>query len=89
MKRSPGKYAQSSSVKISEIFDPITGYTGFEEGLMALHDGSPEEVREEALRQCRCSKGRFIAANGSPITPGTPQENVHVLIDTIKEAGYR
>lgn len=64
MKRSPGKYAQSSSVKISEIFDPITGYTGFEEGLMALHDGSP-------------------------ITPGTPQENVHVLIDTIKEAGYR
>lgn len=50
MKRWPGKYAQSSSVKISEIFDPITGYTGFEEGLMALHDGSPEEVREEALR---------------------------------------
>jgi hypothetical protein len=59
------------------------------DSLSLLHDGCPEEVREEVLRQYRCSKGRFIAANGSPITPGTPQENVHVLIDTIKEVGYR
>ncbi len=59
------------------------------DSISLLHDGSPGDVREEVLRQCSCSKGSFVAANGSPITPGTPQENVHALKKTVKEEATR
>jgi uroporphyrinogen-III decarboxylase len=80
------------TLDICEITEVVSGELclfGNLDSISLLHDGCSEEVREEVLRQYRCSKGRFIAANGSPITPGTPQENVRVLIDTIKEVGYR
>jgi len=54
------------------------------DSLSLLHDGGPGEIRAEVLRQAACSRGGFIAANGSPITPGTPSENVHALIDAVR-----
>jgi hypothetical protein len=54
------------------------------DSLSLLHDGTPEEIRSEVLRQMSCSRGEFIAANGSPITPGTPSENVHALSDAAR-----
>ncbi len=54
------------------------------DSLVLLHDGPPEAIRAEVQRQAaedgRAGGGAFIAANGSPITPGTPEENVRALI---------
>ena len=86
---------ESKKTFILEICDILQGageglcLFGNLDSITLLHDGSPAEIRGEMLRQVGCSKGNFIAANGSPVTPGTPPENVHALIDTIKEAGYR
>ena len=50
-----------------------------------LHRGTPEEVRDEVLSQAEGLPDNFIAANGSPITMGTPEENVHALINTVRK----
>ena len=55
------------------------------DSISLLHDGSSGEVKHEVMRQCGCSRGSFVVANGSPITPGTPRENVHALIQTVRE----
>jgi hypothetical protein len=55
------------------------------DSLTLLHDGSPGMIRKEVIRQKARSSGNFIAANGSPITPGTPEENVKAMITAAKE----
>lgn len=51
-----------------------------------LHNGSEEEVREEVRKQLDGAKNNFIVSNGSPITNGTPEENVHAMIQEVKNA---
>ncbi len=55
------------------------------DSITLLHDGHPDQVREEVLEQARGADCWFITANGSPITPGTPEENVETLIRTARE----
>lgn len=55
------------------------------DSITLLHDGNPEEIRDEVLRQARGSSNNFIVANGSPITTGTPEENVKTMIEVAKE----
>jgi uroporphyrinogen-III decarboxylase len=55
------------------------------DSITLLHDGNPQQIRDEVLRQAEGAKGGFITANGSPITPGTPEENVRIMIETTKE----
>ncbi|MFH1583891.1 MAG: uroporphyrinogen decarboxylase family protein, partial [Actinomycetota bacterium] len=49
-----------------------------------LHNGTPEEVRDEVIKQVQEAKNNFIIANGSPITIGTPEANIKSLINTGK-----
>lgn len=49
-----------------------------------LHDGTVEEVKEEVQRQLQGANYNFIVSNGSPITNGTPVENVHAMIQEVK-----
>lgn len=43
--------------------------------------GSAEDVKRETLRQLESARlGRFVMANGSPIAPGTPKENIETMI---------
>ncbi len=48
------------------------------------HHSTPDEVRIEVLRQAQGLSSGFVVANGSPITPGTPEENVDAMIRTVK-----
>jgi hypothetical protein len=50
------------------------------DAIYLLHDGTPEDVEKEVLKQFESSNCNFITCNGSPITPGTPPENVRALI---------
>jgi hypothetical protein len=56
------------------------------DSITLLHSGNPEEIRREVMKQSEGSDGFFIVANGSPITPGTPSENIHTLIQAAGEA---
>ncbi|MBN1903358.1 hypothetical protein JW926_18715, partial [Candidatus Sumerlaeota bacterium] len=43
--------------------------------------GSKDDVRRETLRQLEASRiGRFVMANGSPLAPGAPNENIQEMI---------
>jgi uroporphyrinogen-III decarboxylase len=56
------------------------------DSIAVLQDGKPEEVRAEVLRQAEAAPSGFIVANGSPITPGTPPENLEAMIRASREA---
>ena len=46
-----------------------------------LRLGEPDEIRTEVRRQLRAADhGPFVLANGSPIVPGTPVENLDAYI---------
>jgi len=48
--------------------------------------GTPGDVERETLRQLEAaSSGRFVMANGSPIAPGTPRENIETMIETVRK----
>lgn len=51
-----------------------------------LHDGSTEEIYMETLKQLEGAGNNFITCNGSPITPGTPQNNVKKMIEAGKSS---
>lgn len=51
--------------------------------------GTPEDVTQETRRQMRAAEyGRFVMANGSPLTPSTPVENLHAMVRTARERPY-
>ena len=50
-----------------------------------LYNGTLEEIRKEVIKQAKGAKNNFIIANGSPITMGTPEENIKSLINAVKE----
>lgn len=50
-----------------------------------LRFGTQADVRRETLKQLQALQyGRFVMANGSPIAPETPRENVHMMIETTR-----
>ena len=55
------------------------------EYIIKLKDRGYKKVRDEVIAQVQGAKNNFIIANGSPITIGTPEENIKSLINTAKE----
>ena len=55
------------------------------DSISLLHNGTPKEVKDEVIAQARGAKNNFIIANGSPITPGTPEANIKSFISAAKE----
>ncbi len=78
------------TLDIREIRDRVGGRAcvfGNVDSLMLLHDGSAKQVRDEALRQAAGAERGFVVSNGSPITPGTPAQNVRALIEAARGGG--
>ncbi|MGQ9616567.1 MAG: uroporphyrinogen decarboxylase family protein [Spirochaetota bacterium] len=79
---------KSFKLDVAEIYPRLKGSIclfGNIDSITLLHDGTPEQIRQEVLRQASGVDGWFITANGSPITPGTPEENIEAMIYTAKE----
>jgi hypothetical protein len=55
------------------------------DSITLLRHGAPGQVRAEVRRQAAGAGAGFLAANGSPVAPGTPPENVRALIDAGRE----
>jgi len=76
------------SLEISEIYRRINGRMtlfGNLDSVDILQKGTQEDVKRETVRQISvCGKGRFIMANGCPISFSTPVENVRAMIETAK-----
>lgn len=70
---------------IKEIIGDRVCIFGNLDAIYLLHDGKPEEVEKEVLKQFENSRNNFITCNGSPITPGTPPENIKALIRAGRE----
>jgi uroporphyrinogen-III decarboxylase len=66
--------------RIKEIIGDRACIFGNLDAIYLLHDGKSEDVEKEVVRQFENSRNNFITCNGSPITPGTPPENVKALI---------
>ncbi|MGZ8553415.1 MAG: uroporphyrinogen decarboxylase family protein [Chitinophagaceae bacterium] len=66
--------------RIKKIIGDRVCIFGNLDAIYLLHDGTPEDVEKEVLKQFKNSKCNFITCNGSPVTPGTPPENVKTLI---------
>jgi hypothetical protein len=76
------------TIDIRKIRDRVGGRLcvfGNIDSITLLHDGRPEDVRAEVLRQAEGSRGNFVVSNASPITPGTPKRNVKTMIDVAKQ----
>lgn len=72
-------------VKIRQKTEGRVCLFGNLDSLNLLNSGTSENIKNEALRQSNGLNTGFIISNGSPITPGTPVENVKALIDFAKE----
>lgn len=46
-----------------------------------LHYGTPEDIRKEVEIQLDGANNNFITCNGSPITSGTPPENIQAMVE--------
>lgn len=54
-----------------------------------LYHGRPKEIEAAVCAQLRAARvGPFVVANGSPIVPGTPPENVEALIRAARTYGH-
>ena len=53
-----------------------------------FHNGTPKEVRDEVIAQVHGAKNNFVIANGSPLTPGTSEENIKSFINVAKENSW-
>lgn len=71
--------------KISERLDGRMCVFGNLDSITLLHTGTAADVREETLRQLEGCGGNFIMANGSPVTPGTPEDNIRTFVETTKD----
>ena len=56
------------------------------DSIAVLLQGTPEEVRAEVHRQRSAAPSGFVVANGSPITPSTPPENLAAMIQASRES---
>ena len=75
-------------LEISEIYKKIGGRMtlfGNLDSVDILQKGTKEDVRKETVRQIStCGNGKFIMANGCPISFSTPIANVMEMIETAK-----
>ena len=77
-------------LEISEIYKRVNGRMtvfGNLDSVDILQKGTKEAVKAETIRQisvCGGGKGKFIMANGCPVSFSTPIENVKEMIDTAK-----
>ncbi|MBM3700586.1 MAG: hypothetical protein FJW68_06735 [Actinobacteria bacterium] len=55
------------------------------DSIFMLHDAEAKDIEKEVLKQVQGSKNNFIICNGSPITPGTPVENILTFLKTGRE----
>jgi len=68
-----------------ELADHITLF-GNLDSVSVLRFGSVADVETEARAQMAAARyGRFVVANGSPIAPGTPKENVEAMIRVARD----
>ncbi|MCL5771714.1 MAG: uroporphyrinogen decarboxylase family protein [Actinobacteria bacterium] len=71
--------------KIRESADNRICIFGNLDSIYLLREGNEEEIKNEVARQAKGSRYNFIIANGSPVTPDTPEQNVKCLISTGRE----
>ena len=55
------------------------------DSISLLHSGTPEDIRKEVEMQLGGANNNFITCNGSPITPGTPLENIRAMMEAGRE----
>ena len=76
-------------LEISEIYNKIDGRMtlfGNLDSVDILQKGTKEDVQKETIRQISaCRNGKFIMANGCPVSFTTPAENVIEMIETAKK----
>ncbi len=80
---------KSFRLEVGEIWQGLEGRLalfGNLDSIAVLQDGKPEQVRAEVLRQRAAAPSGFVVSNGSPITPGTPPENLAAMIQASREA---
>jgi hypothetical protein len=57
------------------------------DSIYLMNRGKADEVRKVVFKQLNDAYNIFIVCNGSPLTPGTPQENIDVMINAVR--GYK
>jgi hypothetical protein len=75
-------------LEVGEIWRRLEGRLalfGNLDSIAVLQDGTPEQVRAEVRRQQSQAPSGFVVANGSPITPGTPPENLQAMVQACRE----
>lgn len=72
------------AVKIRQKIGDRVCVFGNIDSIYLLHDAPAKQIKEEVLAQVKGAENNFITCNGSPITPGTPAENIMALIDAGK-----
>ena len=72
-------------IKIREKIGDRVCVFGNLDSINLLQTGNPEDITKEVLRQGEGAKYNFVTANGSPIAPGTPKENIFALINAARE----
>ena len=83
------------TIDIQEVVKFVDGrctLLGNLDAINLLPDASESELREALVYQIEAgwmNKGRFIMSVGSPITPGTTQEQVRLYTDLTHELGHR
>jgi hypothetical protein len=80
---------KSFRLEIGEIWRRLEGRLalfGNLDSIAVLLHGTPGEVRAEVRRQCAEAPAGFVVANGSPLTPGTPPENLRAMIEACRHA---
>jgi hypothetical protein len=72
-------------VEITKILGEKMCIFGNMDSQNMLYFGKREDIRKEVDRQSKAKKyGNFIFRTGSPLIPGTPQENIHEFLDYAK-----
>jgi len=75
-------------LKIKETLEGKVCTFGNLDTVSVLWRGSPNDISRAVRDQMRAaSGGGFIAANGSPIAPGTPHKNIDFFIKSVRENG--
>ena len=79
---------KSFRLEVGEIWRALAGRLalfGNLDSIGVLQDASAPQVRAEVRRQRSEAPAGFVVANGSPITPGTPPENLTAMIEASRE----
>lgn len=83
--------ARTDMERCLQVVSPTIALWGNIDPVGVLEEGTPEQVRQEALRILCLMKEhgrtRFVLSSGCTLTPGTPAENLHALIETARDFG--